>query len=158
LAENWRFAFGGGEQLSSIVTQEFSKLNLPRLRFFNSYGPTEITISSTKMEIPYSQDLSESRIPCGYSLPNYAAYILDQKLMPVPTGMPGEIVLGGAGVAQYLNNETLNSHHFVPNPFTTPEYISKGWTTMYRTGDIGHLQNDGALVFHHRMADDSQIK
>ncbi|KAM3068355.1 hypothetical protein ACMFMG_009492 [Clarireedia jacksonii] len=156
---SWRFAFGGGEQLSSKVTEEFAALDLPQLRFFNSYGPAEITISSTKMEIPYRQDLSQFRIPCGFSLPNYVAYILDDQQKPVPSRMPGEIVLGGAGVSfGYLNNKELNDRHFVPNPYATAKYISKGWTTMYRTGDIGHLRDDGALVFHSRMAGDTQIK
>lgn len=49
-AHNWRFAFGGGEQLTSFVTQQFAALDLPKLRFFNSYGPAEISISSTKMK------------------------------------------------------------------------------------------------------------
>ena len=156
---HWRFAFGGGEQLSSTVTQELSALDLPQLRFFNSYGPAEITISSTKMEVSYHKDLSETRIPCGYSLPNYVAYILDEHLRPLPAGMPGEIVMGGAGVSMgYLNNDELTNRHFVPDPYATPEYVAKGWTTMYRTGDIGHLHSDGSLVFHSRIAGDTQIK
>ncbi|PQE13487.1 hypothetical protein CJF32_00005378 [Rutstroemia sp. NJR-2017a WRK4] len=156
---SWRFAFGGGEQLQSKVTEEFAALNLPQLRFFNSYGPAEITISSTKMEIPYRRDLSQFRIPCGFSLPNYVAYILDEAQKPVPAGMPGEIVLGGAGVSLgYLNNKELTDRHFIPNPYATSEYIANGWTRMYRTGDIGHLRDDGALVFHNRMAGDTQIK
>lgn len=53
LATSWRFAFGGGESLTTTVTQQFADLDLPQLHFFNSYGPTEISISSTKMEIPY---------------------------------------------------------------------------------------------------------
>ena len=161
-ATSWRFAFGGGESLTSIVTDEFASLNLPNLRFFNSYGPTEISISSHKMEMPYKEhDKVEAmgRIPCGYSLPNYYTYVVDEQLKPVAVGMPGEICLGGAGVSLgYLNNKELTSKHFVTNPFATPEDISRGWTRMYRTGDIGHLQEDGAMVFHSRMAGDSQVK
>lgn len=161
-ATSWRFAFGGGESLTSIVTQEFASLNLPQLRFFNSYGPTEISISSHKMEIPYREKEtveSMGRIPCGFSLPNYYTYIVDEQLKPVPVGMPGEICLGGAGVSLgYLHNPELTAKHFVPNPFATPKDISRGWDRMYRTGDIGHLQEDGAMVFHNRMAGDSQVK
>ncbi|KAJ4287123.1 hypothetical protein N0V88_007745 [Collariella sp. IMI 366227] len=161
-AMSWRFAFGGGEPLTSIVTQEFANLNLPQLRFFNSYGPTEVSISSHKMDIPYREKQkikNMGRIPCGYSLPNYHTYIVDEQLRPVPLGMPGEICIGGAGVSiGYLNNSELTNKHFVPNPFATSEDVARGWTRMYRTGDIGHLQEDGAMVFQSRMAGDSQVK
>ncbi|OKL61272.1 hypothetical protein UA08_03198 [Talaromyces atroroseus] len=162
LASKWRSAFGGGETLTTTVTQEFAKLDLPDLRFYNSYGPTEISISSTKMEIAYreKQELeSMGRIPCGYSLPNYDTYIVDEELRPVPIGSPGEICLGGAGVSLgYFKNPELTEKHFVPNPFATPEDIANGWTRMYRTGDIAHLREDGAMVFHSRIAGDSQVK
>ena len=161
-ASSWRFAFGGGESLTSIVTNEFADLGLSQLRFFNSYGPTEISISSHKIEIPYREREkveAMSRIPCGYSLPNYHTYIVDEQLQSVPVGMPGEICLGGAGVSRgYLNNEELTSQYFVPNPFATPEDVAQGWTRMYRTGDIAHLQEDGAMVFHSRIAGNAQVK
>ncbi|KAI0141789.1 putative hybrid NRPS/PKS enzyme [Xylariaceae sp. FL1272] len=162
LATKWRSAFGGGESLTTTVTEEFSKLNLPNLRFYNSYGPTEISISSHKMEIAYrnKQELeSLGRIPCGYSLPNYDTYIVDEELRPVPVGSPGEVCLGGAGVSLgYYKNPELTEKHFIPNPFATPEDIATGWTRMYRTGDIAHLREDGAMVFHSRIAGDSQVK
>lgn len=158
-ASNWRFAFGGGEPLTGTFTKELATLDLAQLRFFNSYGPTEISISSTKMEIAYREEPPEGRIPCGYSLPNYVAYVLGEQLEPVPLGMPGELWIGGAGVSLgYLNNKELTDHHFVPDPYATPEYAAQGWTTMYRTGDIAHLQNDGAMVFHNRVAGDAQVK
>ncbi|KAI0200608.1 putative hybrid NRPS/PKS enzyme [Astrocystis sublimbata] len=162
LASKWRSAFGGGESLTTTVTHEFAKLDLPNLRFYNSYGPTEISISSTKMEIAYreKQELeSMGRIPCGYSLPNYDTYIVDEELRPVPIGSPGEICLGGAGVSLgYFKNSELTDKHFVSNPFATSEDIANGWTRMYRTGDIAHLREDGAMVFHSRIAGDSQVK
>lgn len=160
-ATKWRFAFGGGEPLTSTITREFVDLGLPQLRVFNSYGPTEISISSTKMEIEYREKkkLQDVRIPCGYSLPNYATYVVDEQLKPLPAGMPGELCIGGAGVSLgYLNNKELTSQHFIPDPFASPEYVANGWTQMYRTGDIGHLQSDGAMVFHNRIAGDTQIK
>lgn len=73
--------------------------------------------------------------------------------------MHGEIYLAGAGVSLgYLNNKELTDHHFMHNPYATPFYIEQGWTRMYRTGDIGQLHEDGALVFHNRIAGDTQIK
>jgi hybrid polyketide synthase/nonribosomal peptide synthetase ACE1 len=158
-AHDWRFAFGGGEQLTGTLTQALATLDLAGLRFFNSYGPTEISISSTKMEVAYRDPPPQGRLPCGYSLPNYTAYILDDQRRPVPIGMPGELWIGGAGVSLgYLDNQDLTNDHFVEDPYATPEYIAQGWTRMYRTGDIAHLQEDGAMVFHHRVAGDSQVK
>ena len=160
-ASHWRFAFGGGETLKSTLLRDFKALDLPQLRFFNSYGPTEISISSHKTEIAYrtEQPSAADRIPCGYSLPNYVTYILDEQLQPVPPGMPGEIVIGGSGVSLgYINDEKLSNKAFLPNPYATREDVARGWTRMYRTGDIGHLAADGALVFHNRIAGDTQIK
>ncbi|KAF1829261.1 hypothetical protein BDW02DRAFT_651485 [Decorospora gaudefroyi] len=161
-ASAWRFAFGGGESLTTSVTQEFAALNLPGLRFFNSYGPTEISISSTKIEIPYREREaldSMGRIPCGYSLPNYFTYVVDENLNALPVGMPGQIALGGAGVSLgYTKNEELTKKHFVANPFASSKDIANGWSRMYLTGDIGHLNQDGAIVFRSRMMGDSQVK
>lgn len=161
-ASNWRFAFGGGEPLTTTVTNGFANLGLPELQFFNSYGPTEISISSHKMEIAYLEKETLSnmgRIPCGYSLPNYHTYIVDEQLRHLPAGMPGEACIGGAGVSLgYLNNPQLTDQQFVPNPYATPEYITNGWTRMYRTSDIAHLTEDGALVFHSRIEGDTQVK
>ncbi|KAI9151431.1 lovastatin nonaketide synthase [Paramyrothecium foliicola] len=160
-ATSWRAAFGGGESMSALVTDQFAALELPQLRVYNSYGPTEISISSTKMELKYRDHdaMSGGRIPCGYSLPNYFTYVVDEQLKPVPAGMPGELCIGGAGVSQgYFKNKELTDKHFLANPFATPEDITNGWTRMYRTGDIGHLREDGAMVFHSRMNGDNQVK
>lgn len=111
-ATKWRFAFGGGEPLTSTITRRFADLGLSQLRVFNSYGPTEISISSTRMEIEDREQkkLQDVRIPCGYSLPNYATHVVDEQLKPLPAGMPGELCIGGAGVSLgYLNNDELTS-------------------------------------------------
>ncbi|KAL8725084.1 MAG: hypothetical protein Q9166_007578 [cf. Caloplaca sp. 2 TL-2023] len=161
-AAEWRFAFGGGEPLTSTVTNEFADLDLQQLHVFNSYGPTEIFfISSTKMIVEYHEKktLENVRTPCGYSLPNYTTYVVDEQLKPLPAGMPGEVCIGGAGVSLgYLNNKELTNQYFVPDQFASPEYVANGWMGMYRTGAIGHLQDDGAMVFHSRMVGDTQIK
>jgi len=110
-ASSWRFAFGGGESLTGELTRGLAVLQLPNLRFFNSYGPTEISISSTKMEVAYREPPPEGRIPCGFMLPNYVAYILDDQRKPLPVGMPGELWIGGAGVSLgYLDNKELTDN------------------------------------------------
>ncbi|KAH7322436.1 putative hybrid NRPS/PKS enzyme [Stachybotrys elegans] len=160
-ASSWRHAFGGGESMTSIVTSEFADLKLPSLHLYNSYGPTEISISSTKMELDYRNqgEMEDGRIPCGFSLPNYFTYVLNDDRKPVPAGMPGELYIGGAGVSLgYLNNPELTNQHFTENPFATEEDVANGWNRLYRTGDIGSLQDDGAMVFHNRIAGDTQVK
>jgi len=77
----------------------------------------------------------------------------------VPIGMPGELWIGGAGVSKgYLNNKELTDQCFTENPYAFPEYVENGWTRMYRTGDIAHMLEGGEMVFHHRVAGDSQVK
>lgn len=162
-ASEWRFAFAGGESVTNTLIQELANLGHKQMRFFNSYGPAETSVSSCKMEVDYrSLSLkadSTTRIPCGYSLPNYHTYIMDENLQPQPVGMPGEVCIGGAGVSLcYLDNKDLTDRHFIPNPFAKAEDMVQGWTRMYRTGDIGHLDADGALIFRGRKEGDTQVK
>lgn len=164
-ATSWRFAFGGGEPMTRAVLKQFADLGLEQLRLHNSYGPAEISIASHKGLIDYRTESLErppeedSPIACGFSLPNYATYVLDENLKPLPVGMPGEVVIGGPGVSfGYLTNPELTARVFVPNPYATPEHVANGWTQMHRTGDIGHLQEDGSLVFRNRIAGDTQVK
>ena len=164
-ASSWRFAFGGGEPLTKTVLKQFANLGLGQLKLHNSYGPAEISIASHKGLIDYHKESLERSpeedgpVPCGFSLPNYATYIMDKDCKPLPVGMPGEVVIGGAGVSfGYLANQDLTDRVFVPNPYANPHYITNGWTRMHRTGDIGHLQEDGSLIFRNRVAGDTQVK
>ncbi|KAK3373153.1 hypothetical protein B0T24DRAFT_529456 [Lasiosphaeria ovina] len=160
-ASSWRFAFAGGEPLTDHVLRQFSSLGLGQLRLHNSYGPAEISIASHKGLVDYHKERSDEDgpVPCGFSLPNYTTYVLDEKFKPLPVGMPGEVVIGGAGVSLgYLTDKERTARVFVPNPFASPEYLAQGWTEMHRTGDVGHLQPDGSLVFRGRMAGDTQVK
>jgi hybrid polyketide synthase/nonribosomal peptide synthetase ACE1 len=128
--------------------------------FGKSYGPSEITLSAVKVQIDYQNvPSSEENIPMGTPMPGYSIYILDSNMDPVATGVPGEIVIGGAGVSLgYLDNETLSAEKFLPNPWATPEYTKNGWTKMYRTGDRGRLTPDGHVLFHGRIEGDLQVK
>ncbi|KAI3331458.1 lovastatin nonaketide synthase [Xylariaceae sp. AK1471] len=164
-ASNWRFAFGGGEPLTEGILRQFSDLGLRQLCLYNSYGPAEISIASHKGPIDYRKESmgklpeGEDPIPCGFSLPNYATYVLDENQKPLPIGMPGEIVIGGPGVSfGYLANQELTSQVFLPNPYATSWQKDNGWTRLHRTGDIGHLRGDGSLIFRNRIAGDTQVK
>ncbi|KAH7077443.1 putative lovastatin nonaketide synthase [Paraphoma chrysanthemicola] len=155
---DWKYAIAGGERLTNTVANHFATLNLSDVRLINSYGPAEISCGSSFHEIDYRQgDLGD--IPIGSQYPNYSAYIVDKNLKPLPIGIAGEIVIGGAGVAAgYANDAALTSTQFVPNPFATTAYVANGWSKMYRTGDYGHFREDGSLVFRHRISSDLQVK
>lgn len=160
-ASQWRFAWGGGEMMTNALRQGIEELRLPGLKLYNSYGPGE-TITCTKMEIPYRGALTEATspdIPAGVPLPNYSVYIVDRNLDPVPAGVSGEIVIGGPSVAKgYLNNEKLSSSKFLPNYFAPAEFAAGDGRMVYRTGDVGRLRGDGAVMFQGRINGDTQIK
>lgn len=156
---NWQYAFAGGEPLAEALIYNFRSLGLSDLRLFNNYGPAEITVASTKIEIPYNNMPVGEPVPAGYMLPNYSVYIVDEHLNPLPTGFRGEIVIGGGGVSsRYLDNEELTKRKFLPDVFATSDYVANGWRTMYRTGDRGRLRDDGALICEGRIEGDTQIK
>lgn len=155
---DWKFAIAGGERLTNTVAKQFAALNLSDVRLINSYGPAEISCGSSFHEIDYRQG-EQGDIPIGSQYPNYSAYVVDRDLNPLPIGIAGEIVIGGAGVAGgYANNAALTSTQFVPNPFASAAYVANGWSKMYRTGDYGHFREDGSLVFRHRISSDLQVK
>jgi amino acid adenylation domain-containing protein len=138
--------FVGGEVLN-IEHAETLRNHYPELNFINCYGPTENTTFSTTYPITH---ISRFRVPIGKSIANTTAYIVDKNDTLQPVGIPGELCLGGDGVAVgYLNNPELTKTKFIPNPF-------KPGDTMYRTGDIARWLPDGSLDFIGRI--DFQVK
>ena len=157
-ALDWKLAFSLGEELKPRLREEFRLLEKPGLRLINTYGPAEITIMSHAVEIPYMEDPSQI-VPVGRSLPNCNVYILDKTLKALPIDMPGEVCVGGAGVALgYLKQKELTESRFLTDNLAPAAWKNKGWSRMYRTGDMGRLTADGTLLFEGRMDDDIQIK
>ncbi|KAH9905503.1 hypothetical protein F4778DRAFT_803016 [Xylariomycetidae sp. FL2044] len=168
-AESWKFAWAGGEVLPPSLLPGLGRLELPKLRLFNSYGPAE-SVTCTKTEVPFGSDrLDEDGhndataqeasgaemaiIPVGFPLPNYCVFIVDHNLELLPQGASGEIVIGGPSVADgYINHEKLGESKFIGNDYTNDGRI------VYRTGDVGQLQSDGSLVFLGRIAGDTMVK
>jgi non-ribosomal peptide synthetase component F len=105
----------GGEQL----TREIAARWLPGRRIANAYGPTETTVVSVMYTFTDLAELPETAvaIPIGYPLANTQLHILDRHQQPVPTGVPGELYIGGIGLARgYLNRPDLTAERFVPLP------------------------------------------
>jgi amino acid adenylation domain-containing protein len=135
-----------GEACSpGLKSLHFEKL--PTTRLYNEYGPTEASVWCIAHEITASDDI----IPIGRPIQNTSAYILDQNLQPVPTGMAGELYIGGAGVTQgYLNRPELTKERFLANPNSSEKDI------IYKTGDLARFRSDGTILFLGRA--DTQVK
>lgn len=123
---------------------------LPETTFVNLYGPTEVTVDCTYHIIRRDYEDGEA-VPIGKACNNKEVLLLDETLMPVPDGTPGEICVRGAGVAKgYFGEPEKTAAAFVQNPRSPyPDVI-------YRTGDIGVKNSFGELVFQSRK--DGQIK
>lgn len=142
-----------GEALSWETVRTIKALR-PDVRLENHYGPTETTVSAFAYRIP--DEVPEHRsahVPIGYPFGNVRRYILDGRLRPVPVGVPGELYIGGSGVARgYHGRPELTKERFLSNPFVADD----GGGTLYRTGDRVRYLLDGAVEIVGRM--DRQIK
>ena len=119
--------------------------------FFNGYGPTENTTFSTTYCMKKGDKIGAT-VPIGVAIANSAVHVLDEQLREVPPGTPGELYVGGAGVAKgYLNNPELTREKFIPDPFSTNPAAR-----LYRTGDRVYARADGVLEFIGRV--DNQLK
>lgn len=156
----WKTAFSAGDRLTDTVRQEFCGLDLPQIRLYNGYGPTETTMSALRVTVPLTSNRSHNEpIPIGMPMPNYSIYIVDENMKLLPPGVPGEIFIGGASVSLgYLNEVELTKEMFLDDPWASREYIQNGWTKMYRTGDKGRLTRNGLVLFHGRIEGGTQIK
>lgn len=140
----------GGEALPAEHLAPWRRF-APHMCIFNSYGPTETTVACSSYTIA-EQDSTTGYMPIGRPIANARIYVLDRYMRPLPVGLPGEVYIGGSGVAQgYLHRPDLTAERLVPDPFG----VSAG-ERLYKTGDIAYYQTDGCLVFMGRQ--DDQIK
>ncbi|HKH48908.1 MAG TPA: amino acid adenylation domain-containing protein [Thermoanaerobaculia bacterium] len=120
---------------------------------FDQYGPAESTVFATRAHVEPGP-AGPAGPPIGRPIANYQAYVLDPWLEPAPVGVPGEIWLGGTGLARgYRGRPDLTAERFLPSPFNR---FVLGGERLYRTGDLARWLPDGQLEFLGRI--DRQVK
>ncbi|HYR07983.1 MAG TPA: AMP-binding protein, partial [Longimicrobium sp.] len=144
-----RRAFVGGDRVPADLLAEMREA-LPGAESHVLYGPTEGTILASTHPVP--QDGIVYGHPIGRPLGNVRLYVCDALGSPQPAGVPGELLIGGAGVARgYLGRAGLTAERFVPDPFS-----AEGGAQLYRTGDRARWRADGTLEYLGRT--DFQVK
>ena len=138
----------GGEALSEKVASFWQKY-APKTRLINEYGPTETVVGCCIYEVE-EQSFPVRNIPIGRPIANTQTYILDSQLQPVPVGVPGELHIGGDGLARgYLNRRELTQEKFIQNPFNKLQ-------RLYKTGDLARYLPNGNIEYLGRI--DNQVK
>lgn len=148
-----RLVIFGGERAQRPRLAAWQQRVAGRVMLLNTYGPTETTVVATMADVSTANaDRAEDEVPIGRAISHVRVYVLDLHGEPVPVGVPGEIYVGGAGVARgYWQRPDLTAERFVPDPFG-----SQPGGRLYRTGDRGRYLSDGRLVYLGRS--DAQVK
>jgi amino acid adenylation domain-containing protein len=138
----------GGEALRYADLELWRKSG-SKTRLINEYGPTETVVGSTIYEV--QEERQPGDVPMGKPIANTGIYVLNTNLEVAPMGVPGELYIGGAGLARgYVNRPGLTAERFIPNPY------GEAGGRMYRTGDRARWRNDGNLEYLGR--NDQQVK
>jgi amino acid adenylation domain-containing protein len=150
IAAGWRGArqlkvLCGGEALPEDLAADLRDRSA---ELWNLYGPTETTIWSTAANLSASNE----PVTIGRPIANTRLFVLDSRMHPVPVGAPGELYIGGEGLARgYLQRPDVTADRFVPDP-----YSERGGERLYRTGDLVRYRSDGAIEYLRRV--DHQVK
>jgi amino acid adenylation domain-containing protein len=136
-----------GEACSLDIVERWA----PGRRLMNGYGPTETTIGASWCEVESLPD-GAINVPIGRPIQNLQMYVLDPRLRPVAIGVPGELHIGGTGLARgYLNRAALTAERFIPDPFS-----GEPGARLYKTGDLVLYSSSGEVEFLGRI--DRQVK
>ena len=158
LLAGWRAApnlkiLCGGEALDEALARELIDMTAS---LWNMYGPTETTIWSSIYKVKksaFKREQAARAVSLGRPIANTQVYILDKRLNPTPIGVPGELHIGGVGLARgYRNLPAITAEKFIANPFQTTGTGGR----LYRTGDRARYRVTGGIEYMGRL--DHQIK
>jgi len=147
----------GGEALHAHHLSVW-RTRFPEVALFNEYGPTEAVVGCCVHKVSSENNNS---IPIGKPIDGAQLYVLDESGQLVPSGVPGELYIGGAGIARgYLNQPGLTAERFIENPFEANVEAEKetnaSASKLYKTGDFAAYKSDGNLEYLGRI--DNQVK
>jgi acyl-coenzyme A synthetase/AMP-(fatty) acid ligase/acyl carrier protein len=148
-----RVVIFGGEQLEPRILRRWIALNgAKKAQLINMYGITETTVHVTYHLLSAAEIEFGRGSPIGKPISDLQAYLLDRDLQPTSAKVPGEIYVGGAGVARgYLNQPVLTADRFIADP-----HSGDSRARLYKTGDLGRRNDDGTLEYLGR--NDNQVK
>jgi len=153
LPESLRIVIVGGEKASSAALTAWRKIAGPKVRWVNTYGPTETSVIVTSFEPKASEEIP-AVLPIGRPIANTKIYILDKNLQPQPVGIAGDLYVSGPGLARgYLNRPETTAEKFVLDPFS-----SELGARMYKTGDLARYLASGEIEFAGRTDDQVKIR
>lgn len=143
--------FGGENCDNNILARALAEID--GLSLVHCYGPTEAVVYASCYLFERDHFVRGSHLaPIGSALNNKCLLVLDENLKPVPVGVPGELYVGGAGLARgYLNARQMTDSRFVENPYAGDVQKDQGQHLMYKTGDIVRWLPDGDLVYMSRI-------
>lgn len=137
----------GGEMCPQALVERWAT---PARQLFNTYGPTEATVSASLAELHRGEPVT-----IGKPLPNYGLMVVDAELKLQPQGETGELCIIGPGVAQgYLGRPDLTAEKFVPNPYAEAEHEAR----LYHTGDLARIDEAGNIQYLGRVDDQIKIR
>lgn len=153
LPRSLRMVILGGEKASTKTYRAWQNFAEGKVRLINTYGPTEASIIVAAFEPPSNpQEQLGDCLPLGRAFGNATLHVLDQQLKSVTNGDPGELYIGGPGLARgYLNQPEVTGQKFIPDPFA-----SEPGARLYKTGDMARCGFGGNLEFLGRI--DYQVK
>lgn len=147
-----RVVIFGGEALNPDALAGWRQRH-PKTRLVNMYGITEITVHGTYIDLT-EKDLRGRESVIGTEIPDLQMYVMNTQMEPEPTGVTGELYVGGAGLARgYLNRPELTAERFVPDP-----YGGRPGARLYKTGDRARWQAERRLEFLGRIDDQVKIR
>ncbi|MEM9292997.1 MAG: amino acid adenylation domain-containing protein [Acidobacteriota bacterium] len=134
-----RLVIIGGEAAQPAAVERWRRDQRSSIQLFNTYGPTEATVVASRWLVAGAEELPT--VPIGQPLDRARIYVLDRDLEPLPVGLPGEITLGGAGLARgYWRHPARTAEAFRPDP-----HAKVPGERVYRSGDLGRWRPDGEL-------------